>query len=513
MPRLTYPTKFALLGLVVLGVTFALIVGLAESGVDRLRIAGTLLVAWTLLAAIARRSASRLIHQIAESERLALHDPVTELPNRILFHDRAQQAIAATAATGSGVAVLLLDLNRFKEVNDTLGHHNGDLLLAQVGLRLEEALPDSGAVVARLGGDEFAVLLPDLDRDSAALAAAYRIAEALRTPFVVAGMKVDVEASFGIALHPEHGEDAEELLQRADVAMYVAKRRHTGAEVYAPETDVYSADRLVLVSELREAIDNGGLVVHYQPKVDLRQGRIVAVEALVRWQHPRRGLLAPREFVSLAEHTGLIGPLTRFVVAQAIEDLACWLEAGTEMRVAVNLSPRNLHDPTLPAHVAGLLADAEMSPACLEFEVTESTVMADAELACAVMDRLSAMGIGIAIDDFGTGFSSLSHLRQLPVDLIKVDKSFVLNMDRSEDDAVIVRSTIALGHSLGLEVVAEGVETQETLESLRALDCDFAQGFHVCRPIPADQLASWLLSSPWNQATVPVPALRTAVTT
>ncbi len=506
MPRLTYPTKFALLGLVVLGVTFWLIVGLAEAGVDRLRVAGALALAWAVLGGIAARSAGRLRQQAAESERLALHDPVTELPNRILFHNRAQQAIAATDSTGTGVAVLLLDLNRFKEVNDTLGHHNGDLLLAKVGMRLEQALPDGDAVVARLGGDEFAVLLPDLDRESAALAAAYRIAEALRTPFVVAGLKVDVEASFGVALHPEHGDDPEELLQRADVAMYVAKRRHTGAEVYAPETDVYSPDRLVLVSELREAIDTSGLVVHYQPKVDLRQGQVVAVEALVRWQHPRRGLLPPAEFVSLAEHTGLIGPLTRFVVARAIRDLADWREKGREMRVAVNLSPRNLHDPTLPAHVAGLLADAEMGPACLEFEVTESTVMADAELACAVMDRLSAMGIVIAIDDFGTGFSSLSHLRQLPVDLIKVDKSFVLNMDGSEDDAVIVRSTIALGHSLGLAVVAEGVETEQTLNSLRALDCDFAQGFHVCRPLPADELVSWLASSPWSHAAAGVPA-------
>ncbi len=506
MPRLTYLTKFALLSLAVL-VTFGLIAGISGPGLGaQLKVAGALVLGWMVLVGIAAHATSRFTHQIAESERLALHDPVTELPNRILFHDRAQQAIAGSDVTGPGVAVLLLDLNRFKEVNDTLGHHNGDLLLAQVGRRLEQALPQSDAVVARLGGDEFAVLLPRLDRESAALAAAYRIAETLRTPFVVAGLKVDVEASFGIALHPDHGEDPEELLQRADVAMYVAKRRHTGAEVYAPQSDEYSPDRLVLVSELREAIDTSGLVLHYQPKVDLRLGRVVAVEALVRWQHPRRGLLPPIEFVSLAEHTGLIGPLTRFVVARAIRDSTTWLEQGVDIRVAVNLSPRNLHDPTLPAHVAGLLADAGRGPECLEFEVTESTVMADAVLACAVMDRLSAMGTGIAIDDFGTGFSSLSHLRQLPVDLIKVDKSFVLNMDRSEDDAVIVRSTIALGHSLGLEVVAEGVETEESLQSLRALECDFAQGFHVCRPLPADEIASWLVSSPWSQAAVAVPA-------
>ena len=462
-----------------------------------------------MLAAIAARSVSRFTHQIAESERLALHDPVTELPNRILFHDRAQQAIAADRCHGArGVAVLLLDLNRFKEVNDTLGHHNGDLLLAQVGMRLEQALPDVDAVVARLGGDEFAVLLPHLDRESAALAAAYRIAEALRTPFVVAGLKVDVEASFGIALYPEHGDDPEELLQRADVAMYVAKRRHTGAEVYAPESDVYSPDRLVLVSELREAIDSAGLVVHYQPKVDLRSsdGSWRSRRSFAGSIPAAVSFLPPSSSRSPST-PGLIGPLTRFVVAQAIQDSARLARAAAPTCVSPSTCRRaTCTTRRCPRTSPGCSRTRAGRPGCLEFEVTESTVMADAVLACAVMDRLSAMGIGIAIDDFGTGFSSLSHLRQLPVDLIKVDKSFVLNMDRSEDDAVIVRSTIALGHSLGLEVVAEGVETEETLQSLKALDCDFAQGFHVCRPLPADEMAGWLVSSPWSHAAVGVPA-------
>jgi diguanylate cyclase (GGDEF)-like protein len=436
--------------------------------------------------------ASKALSRQAEVNRhQALHDALTDLPNRTLFHDRVQHALAAARREHVSAAVMIMDLDRFKEVNDTLGHASGDELLKQVGLRLAKSLRESDTV-ARLGGDEFGVLLPKVLDAEAAVAVARKLRTTLEEPFTIHGLALQMEASIGIALFPDHGADVQSLLQRADVAMYVAKEHPAGCEVYTSERDEYSPDRLTLLTELRRAIDRGELLLHYQPKVNLRTDEIHGVEALVRWQHPERGLVPPDEFIPPAQKTGVIAPLTMFVLDEALRQCRTWSLQGQELCVAVNLSTRNLLDVHLPDTVGELLTRWEVPPRLLELEITESTILADPVRAMQILSRLNEMGIRLAIDDFGTGYSSLAYLKRLPVDELKIDKSFILGMEESENDAVIVRSTIDLGRNLGLRVVAEGVETAKAWRQLGQLGCDIAQGYYLSRPAPAEQLTEWL---------------------
>jgi diguanylate cyclase len=399
------------------------------------------------------------------------------------------------------VALALIDLDRFKEVNDTLGHHYGDQLLVQVGQRLQAALRKVDTV-ARLGGDEFAVLLPRIETAEGAVTVAKKLQAALEEPFVLEGLSVDVEASIGVALYPEHGNDPEELLQHADIAMYVAKDTHAGFVLFDPTLDQHSPRRLALLGELRRAIDQGQLLLHYQPKIDAHSGQVLGVEALVRWQHPTHGLLPPGDFIPLAERTGLIGPLTHYVLDAALQQCRTWRQGGHELPVAVNVSARRLLDLDFPDEVAGLLTHWRVPARLLVIEITESTIMADPTHAIQILGRLNEMGVQLSIDDFGTGYSSMAYLKTLPVHELKVDRSFVAQMTSDSRDAVIVHSTIDLGRNLGLRVVAEGVEDSLTLQHLDLLGCHAAQGYHISRPVPAEDLITWLQH---QQAATPNP--------
>ena len=421
----------------------------------------------------------------------ALHDALTNLPNRRLFRDRVHQAVLLGRRTDVPVAVMILDLDRFKEVNDTLGHHIGDLLLQQVAARLQSTLRE-GDTIARLGGDEFAVLLPTVADETAVLQVADKIVQVLDEPFSLKGWTFDIDASIGIALFPEHGQSVDALLQRADVAMYLAKENRGGYELYRADRDRHSPRRLALLGELRRGIEDRHLLLHYQPKADMRTGGVRGVEALVRWVHPEHGVIPPDEFIPLAEHTGLIRTLTLFVLDEALAQCRLWQDQGLQLGVAVNLSVRNLYDPSFADEVGELLDRHRIAPELLELEITESVIMADPLRAMSVLGLLSALGVGLSLDDFGVGYSSLAYLKRLPVTEIKIDKSFVMNITSDESDALIVRSTIGLARSLGLRTVAEGVETEESWARLVALGCDVAQGFYLCRPKPADELAHWL---------------------
>ena len=501
--RLTLPSRLAPASLAAFAVAGAALYLLLTSEAIRserplvaLALSAILIVLWASVMGMMRQVQARVRRQAAHTEYAALHDPVTELPNRILLHDRVQQAVLAADRDGETVAVVLLDLNRFKEVNDTLGRHNGDLLLAEAGARLRGLLRASDTV-ARHGGDEFALVLRTVSDAHGARTAAESARAALAEPITLQGIEIETESSAGIALFPEHGSAPDRLIQRAEAAMEVAKDNHSGVEVYDPELDRSSASRLTLVGELRRAIADGSLLLHYQPQVDTRSGTVAGVEALVRWQHPTRGLVPPDEFIPLAEGSGLIRLLTLEVLDQAIAQCSRWRAEGIELTMAVNLSARNLLDLQLPDDVGVLLAKHDLQAGCLELEVTESTMMSDPLRARGVMTRLSRMGMALAIDDFGTGYSSLAYLRQLPLDSLKVDRSFVMRMHEEDGDAVIVRSTIGLAQSLGLRSVAEGVETQGVLDELRVLGCDLLQGYFISRPLPAAELERWLADCPW----------------
>jgi diguanylate cyclase (GGDEF)-like protein/PAS domain S-box-containing protein len=430
-----------------------------------------------------RHAEAALAHQ-------ATHDALTGLPNRVLLLDRLQQAIAAARRDGTTLSLLLMDLDRFKEVNDTLGHHAGDLLLQQVGTRLHSALREVDTI-ARLGGDEFAVILHGTGADGVSTIVE-ALLERLQAPFVVEGQPVAIGASIGVALWPAHGEDSDTLMRRADVAMYVAKRGNAGFAIYTAEQDRNSPDRLSMIGELRRAIEEGELVLHYQPKVDLKTGQLAGVEALVRWAHPLRGLIGPDQFIPVAEQAGLIEPLSRWVLRAALAQAAAWQRIGLEVPVAVNLSMRNLHDEHLPEKIAELLRAARTPSSLLVLEITESTLMVDLPRTMSILQRLRAMGIRIAIDDFGTGHSSLAYLKRLPVDEVKIDRSFVKDIATDATDRIIVRSTVDLAHSLGLKVVAEGVEDALTMDLLAELGCDAVQGFHLSRPLRGHDLTHWL---------------------
>ncbi|HEU5034267.1 MAG TPA: EAL domain-containing protein [Mycobacteriales bacterium] len=437
-----------------------------------------------------------------EREHQAFHDELTGLPNRKLLLQRAEVALSAAAADHTQVGLFLLDLDRFKEINDTLGHPVGDELLKLVARRLQATLRPSDTV-ARLGGDEFAVLVDRLEDPQTAIELAERVRIALAHPFRSDGMSFEVEASIGVAVCPDHGTDFESLLQRADVAMYVAKERRTGIEVYSTDRDRHSTMRLGMLTELRDALEEGNLELHFQPKADLRTGDVIGVEALLRWRHEQHGMVAPDEFIPLAEQTGLMRHITQFVVDEALRQVAAWWRAGLRVQVAVNVCARDLYDRDFAPYLQGRLHHHGVPARALMVEVTESVLMADPERAAATLLLLSQLGVGVSLDDFGTGYSSLVHLKRLPVSEVKIDRSFVMRMDVNDDDAAIVRSIIDLASALGLRVVAEGVETQESWDRLAVYGCDAAQGWHLSKALSAGEATRWLSAAARAQAAHP----------
>lgn len=421
-----------------------------------------------------------------QAQRVITHDPLTDLPNRVLLCDRIGQAIAMAQAGNTHLAILLVGLNRFKEINNTLGHYSGDRLLRQVATRLQAVTGEHDSV-ARMGGDEFAILLPRAASPNEAAQAARKVLVALEPLFNLEGLTLSVDASMGIVLFPQHGGDADTLLQRANIAMYVAKQRKTGFVVYDSNLDQHSPQRLTLMGELRQGISQDQLLLHYQPKINSVTGKITEVEALMRWQHPRHGLMQPDDFIPLAERTGLIKPLTRWVLNQSLKKCQAWQRQGFDIGIAVNLSTQDLLDPEFPDTVAGLLASCEVEPAHLILEITESATLGEPVRALEVLRRLAAAGVRLAIDDFGTGYSSLSYLSKMPISEIKIDKSFVLGMADNDTDTKIVHATIDLAHALGLKVTAEGVEQETVFRKLCEMGCDGLQGFYVGYPQDADQ--------------------------
>lgn len=420
-------------------------------------------------------------------ERQARTDDLTGLANRRHFYVRLNETIEGCRLRGASFALLTIDLDHFKELNDTLGHYAGDLLLQQIGPRMQSVVRD--ATVARLGGDEFGLILRDA---SAAAIVAERINGALREPFELEELSVSVHASVGIAIFPDDAQTTDGLLQRADVAMYQAKDDHTRYAFYAPATDRNSRERLGLVAELKGAIEHGGLIVHYQPQVDLRTNTVSGVEALVRWQHPSRGLLGADQFVAIAEQTGVMRELTALVLDQALAQQRAWLEEGRELTLAVNVSATNLLDTAFLGDLHRQLDRWSTPPGMLRLEITESVLIAEGSRVQSVIESLGDLGVNLSLDDFGTGYSPLSYLRELPVAEIKIDRSFVEAMMSDRDTSTIVASVISLAHQLGIQVVAEGIETAGQLELLRSFDCSFAQGYLFSRPLPAHTAARWL---------------------
>jgi diguanylate cyclase (GGDEF)-like protein len=432
-----------------------------------------------------------LLSQAALNAHQALHDALTGLANRTLFHDRIGHAVNPRRRTDSRCAVVVVDLDGFKEINDSLGHAAGDELLVELSRRLESTLRTSDTV-ARLGGDEFGILLSEIRSRADVLHAVERTKAAIEEPVALQGLSLSLEASIGIASYPDDGGDVETLLRAADAAMYHAKDEKLGSAFYDASRMRHGTPRVTLMGELRRALEQCELVLYYQPKAILADGEVHAVEALLRWQHPERGLVPPDEFIPIAQQTGLIKPLTLYVMDAALSQCRAWLEDGLRLAIAVNLSARNLVDGGFPYQVAGLLERWRIEPSLVEFEITESAMLSDPGRTRLILEQLSDMGIRLSIDDFGTGYSSLAYLKRLPVNEIKVDRSFVMNMHEDEDNATIVRSTIDLGRNLGLDVVAEGVENQQVWDRLRALGCTAAQGYYLSRPVPAPELEAWL---------------------
>jgi len=431
-----------------------------------------------------------------ELEHQALHDNLTGLPNRLLLRRRLVAAIDAASRKQSELALLMVDLDRFKEINDTLGHHMGDRVLKEIGPRFKAELLEND-MLARLGGDEFAILLPDADVNRANDVAS-RLSQSLDIDFNMDGQLLRVGSSIGIALYPHHGVNEQSLLQRADVAMYLAKHKNIGFAVYDENQDEHSVWQLSFEGELHRAIREDLLELHYQPKVDVASNAIVGVEALLRWNHPLHGLVPADEIHLLAEKTGLIKPLTKWVVSHVVQQLAAWARKDIHLHVSANLSVWNLQDPKLYECVRESLRECNVPANRLLLEITESAVMSDPDSAMDTLVQLSRLGIRLSIDDFGIGFSSLQYLKKLPVNELKIDKSFVMDMIVDENNAVIVRSTIDLAHNLGLRVIAEGVESQEIYDVLQILGCDEAQGFHMARPMTSEQLEKWMYQSKWG---------------
>lgn len=419
-------------------------------------------------------------------EKLALHDALTNLPNRFCIQDNLHRGIADAKLTGSPFTVIMMDLDRFKEINDTLGHDSGDQLLVEVGKRLQKVLRPTD-LIGRLGGDEFAILLPDTDEVGAAIVA-QKMLIALEPPFSLADMAFTIGASLGIAAYPKHGGTTSVLLKSADVAMYQAKNNKLGYCIYNPISDINTPDRLSLMTELRDAIRNNELMLFYQPKVELATQRIVGVEALLRWQHKDRGFIPPAEFIPMAEQSGLIRQLTHWVISTALMQLEAWHRAALNISVSINLSMHNLQDSEFPLQLSQLLEQTSVNNRFIQFEITESVIMSNPGHVMGVLASLGKMNVSFAIDDFGTGYSSLSTLKRLMVQDIKIDKSFVMDMATDSDDEAIVHSIIDMAHNLGLTVTAEGVESETTVNQLVKLGCDMIQGYHISRPLPPERV-------------------------
>ena len=441
--------------------------------------------------AAARRARMRAEERLAY---LAYHDSLTDLPNRLLLQDRLQQAIARAQRDSACVALLVMDLDNFKDINDSLGHYAGDRVLQQVASRVRGFLREVDTV-ARLGGDEFAIILPATDDRRGELTARRLLGE-IERPLVVDGQALGVHASIGIAVFPAHGATADVLLQKADASMYVAKQDRTGCSLYAAERDHHAHRRLSLIAEFRRGLENQEFVLDYQPIVELRTGALVAVEALVRWNHPERGRLLPADFLPLAEQMDLMGAMTAFVIDRGLAERP---QAARHplARLAVNLSTKDVHDRQLPEHIGELLRKRGVAPSLLVLEITEDWILSEPARSAACLSRLHDMGVRLSVDDFGTGYSSLTYLRRLPIDTLKIDRSFVAGMQRGDD--AIVRSTIDLAHNLGWSVVAEGVESQAMWDALVAYGCDSAQGTFVGDPQPAGTLRAWLAQREANQ--------------
>lgn len=442
----------------------------------------------------------KILRQAATSKHEALHDALTGLANRTLLAQRTEQAIHHAHLDGTPLALLLIDLERFKSVNDTLGHSFGDRMLEHVANRLVVAVrePDT---VARLGGDEFAVLLPGIGDASNAVHVAERVHKALSTPVDLDGLALEVSGSIGVAMYPTDSGNANELLKHADIAMYAAKRGHLGTAVYEPEFDEHSTAQLTIISDLRRAIDHGELVLHYQPKAVAHTGTICGVEVLTRWQHPHRGLLGPDQFIPAAEENGLIEPLTRYVLDNALAQCDSWQTNGWDMPISVNIGAQCLHNRNFPNQVETLLVRHKRPPDMLTLEITESAIIADPQCATDVLRQLKDLGVRLSIDDFGTGYSSIAYLRTMPVHEMKIDRSFTTNMCTDASSNAITRSLLGLAHNLKLEVVAEGVEDHETWTTLAALGCDIVQGYCLSKPLPAAEFATWLLQHAANNDT------------
>jgi diguanylate cyclase (GGDEF)-like protein len=433
----------------------------------------------------------RIERQSKENQYRAGHDGLTGLANRSLLNERVERTLKEAAHDGESVGLLLLDLNKFKEVNDTLGHHAGDLLLTEVASRLSGAVRGFDTV-SRLGGDEFAVLLPGVGSTEACLDLARRILDQVQGPADLDGVTVDISGSIGAAVFPIQSANSAELLQHADIAMYTAKRTRSGTALYDPDADSHSSQQLGLIGELHRAIAEDELVLHYQPKVATDSGRTVGVEALVRWQHPTRELLPPSEFIPQAEDDEIIVALTDAVLDRALRQHREWRDAGMALPVAVNIAAGGLHDTSFPDRVAAALARYDVPGEMLTLEITETSIISDPAAAQHILRRLRELGVGLSIDDFGTGYSSMAYLQGMPLTELKIDRSFVSAIHESTGDEAIVRAILELARALNLKVVAEGVENAEALAVLESLGCPFAQGYHMSRPLPAADLLAWV---------------------
>ena len=447
--------------------------------------------------------------QVATLRHQSTHDSLTDLPNRVLLLDRLDRIIDTARRRSSRIALLVMDLDRFKDINDTFGHHFGDALLKEVAARLQGRL-SSDDLVARLGGDEFGIVVTDAVDTNAVIATARRLISALQEPLNVQGQVLEVGASIGITIYPQHGRDAATLLRRADMAMYAAKGAQTGYAFHSPEMESRSPEELSLIVEMRAAIERNEFELYYQPKLHLRSGVVTRAEVLVRWRHPQRGMLPPGAFIPMAERSGLIKPLTDWIFNRALQQVNEWQQSSVPVHLAVNLSARSLVEQTLPSKIHGWLEKWNVDPRFLKIEITESSIMSDPAHALAVMSLLQSLGVRLSIDDFGTGYSSLSHLRQLPIDEIKVDKSFVFGMTNNEADMSIVRTVIDLGHNLGKQVCAEGVEDEATWRLLDEMKCDLAQGYWISRPVSASDLIHWLVDTAWGMKVLPTRSSQSA---